>query len=106
MKKEQLKNVKKIRFNDFSESYSEKCNNGGCYGFWTDYNRIENGSWKISYGTTAEFEYCPCCGSFANHYDYELDNYSCGGFETVTTDELLEKINSFEEKNSKYIEIK
>ena len=44
MKREELENVKKVRFNDFSEYDSEKCNDGGSYGFWTDYSRLENGN--------------------------------------------------------------
>lgn len=106
MKKEELENVKKVRFNDFSEYDSEKCNNGGCYGFWTDYSRLENGNWLISYGTTADFDYCPCCGSFGDHYDYDEEDYSCGDFETITTEELLERINSFEESAEQYIDVK
>lgn len=51
-------------------------------------------------------EFCPCCGSFGDHYDYDKEEYSCGDFETVTTDELLEKVNSFEEKEGEYIEFK
>ena len=106
MKKEELKKLKKITFNDFSEYDSEKCNNGGRYGFWTNYNRLESGNWEISYGTTADMEFCPCCGSFGDHYDYDEEGYSCGGFETIATNELLERINSFEEKDGKYIEMK
>lgn len=106
MKKEELENVKKVRFNDFSEYDSEKCSNGGSYGFWTDYSHLENGNWEISYGTTADMEFCPCCGSFGDHYDYGEEEYSCGDFETVTTDELLEKINSFEENAEQYIDVK
>ena len=106
MKKEELENVKKVRFNDFSEYDSEKCNNGGCYGFWTDYSRLENGNWEISYGTTADMEFCPCCGSFGDHYDYGEEEYSCGEFETITTQELLERINSFEESAEQYIDVK
>lgn len=106
MKKEELENVKKVRFNDFSEYDSEKCNNGGCYGFWTDYSRLENGNWEISYGTTADFDYCPCCGSFGDHYDHDEEDYSCGEFETITTEELLERINSFEESAEQYIDVK
>lgn len=97
MKKEELENVKKVRFNDYLNYDPEKCNDGGSYGFWTDYSHLENGNWEISYGTTADMEFCPCCGSFGDHYDYGEEEYSCGDFETVTTDELLEKINSFEE---------
>ena len=106
MKKEELENVKKVRFNDFSEYDSEKCSNGGSYGFWTDYSHLENGNWEISYGTTADMEFCTCCGSFGDHYDYDKEEYSCGDFETVTTDELLEKINSFEENAEQYIDVK
>lgn len=106
MKKEELENVKKVRFNDFSEYDSEKCSDGGSYGFWTDYSCLENGNWEISYGTTADMEFCPCCGSFGDHYDYDKEEYSCGDFETVTTDELLEKINSFEENAEQYIDVK
>lgn len=106
MKREELGNVKRVRFNDFSEYDSEKCSDGGSYGFWTDYSCLENGNWEISYGTTADMEFCPCCGSFGDHYDYDKEEYSCGDFETVTTDELLEKINSFEEREGEYIEFK
>lgn len=106
MKLNGLEKVKKVRFNDFSEYDSEKCSNGGCYGFWTDYSLLKNGSWEISYGTTADMDFCPCCGSFGDHYDYDEGKYSCGDFETVTTDELLETINSFEEKDGEYIEFK
>lgn len=106
MRKEELKNIKRVRFNDYSNHDPEKCNDGGSYGFWTDYNCLENGNWEISYGTTADMEFCPCCGSFGDHYDYDKEEYSCGDFETVTTDELLEKVNSFEEKEGEYIEFK
>ena len=50
-----LNGIKKVRFCDFSEYDSEKCNTGGCYGFWTDYMRTADGKWIISYGTTADF---------------------------------------------------
>lgn len=106
MRKEEMKNIKRVRFNDYSNCDPEKCNDGGSYGFWTDYSCLENGNWEISYGTTADMEFCPCCGSFGDHYDYGEEEYSCGDFETVTTDELLEKVNSFEEKEGEYIEFK
>lgn len=110
MKKAELKNVKQVIFNDFSEYDPEKCNNGGCYGFWTDCSRLENGNWEISYGTTADIDYCPRCGSFNDHYECDGccydSGYSCGEFETITTDELLKEINSFEERDGEYIEFK
>lgn len=110
MKREEIKNVRRIRFNDFSDYDSEKCNNGGCYGFWTDYNRLENGKWEISYGTTADMDFCPCCGSFNDHYvgdDCRYDSeYDCGEFGIVTEDELLKIIDEFEENEGEYIEFK
>lgn len=110
MKKTNLDRVNRVRFCDYSNYDSEKCNNGGCYGFWTDYNRLENGKWEVNYGTTADFEYCPVCGSFNEHYEgdegcYESD-YSCGEFETVTENELLKLINEFVETDNQYIEYK
>lgn len=113
MTKKNLKNlngIKRVRFNDDSEYESGKSNNGGCYGFWTDYNRLENGKWEVSYGTTADFDYCPVCGSFNNHYEGDEDcyesGYSCGEFKTVTETELLKLINDFEETDDEYIEYK
>ena len=34
MKKHNLDGINMVRF----------CDYGGCYGFWTDYNRLENGN--------------------------------------------------------------
>ena len=101
-----LKNISRVRFNDYTEYDSGKCSNGGCYGFWIDYNKLPNEKWEVSYGTTADFPYCPCCGSFNEHYEgdeacYE-SGYSCGDFETVTEAELLDRIN-FEETDNEYI---
>lgn len=100
-----LAGIRKVRFNDFSEYESGKSNNGGCYGFWTDCSRLENGNWEVSYGTTADFNFCPVCGSFDDHYVGEDDiEYSCGEFATVTESELLKLINDFEETDDCYIE--
>lgn len=46
MKKTNLDRVNRVWFCDYSNYDSEKCNNGGLYGFWTDYNRLENGKWE------------------------------------------------------------
>lgn len=65
---------------------------------------------RAGYGTTADFEYCPVCGNFNDHYEgddccYE-SGYSCGEYETITEAELLKRINEFEETNDEYIEYK
>lgn len=105
-----LTNITRVRFNDYTDYDSEKCNNGGCYGFWTDYDRLKNGNWEISYGTTADMEYCPCCGSFNDHYEGDDSiydsGYSCGNFEQISETELLERINNFTETEDEYIEYK
>ena len=110
MEKEELKGINKVRFCDYTQYEAEKSCNGGCYGFWTDYTRLEDGNWEVSYGTTADLPYCPLCGSFNDHYDgddccYESGD-SCGDCEVVTEEKLLELINEFKETEDEYIEFK
>ena len=107
------KTVTVVRLNDDSEYDPERCHTGGAYGFWTDYNRMEDGRWYVSYGTTADFEFCPVCGSFNDHYCDDDDEafghdsgYSCGEYEVITTAELIEIINSFVEDEDHYITYK
>lgn len=94
-----------VRLSDLSDYESDKCNNGGCYGFWTDYSRMEKGDWELSFHTTADFDYCPCCGSFNDHHvwsdedDIYDSGFSCGKFETVSTEELVNIINEFEKQH-------
>lgn len=109
MKIDSLDGIKKITFYDYSEYFPELCNDGGAYGFFTIYMRISNDEWKISYKTTADFDYCPVCGCFADHYkgdncDYN-SGYKCGEFDTIKTNELLNLINNFSETDFKYFEI-
>lgn len=107
MERNNLDGIKKVKFLDYSEYNSEKCNNGGRYGFWTEYIRISDERWEVTHGTTADLIYCPVCGSFSDHYDGDdsvFDSgYSCGEFSTVTTEELLKFINEFEETDDQYI---
>lgn len=100
-----LEGIERVRFNDFSEYESEKSANGGKYGFWTDYTRQEDGRWEVSYGTTAEFDFCPVCGSFDDHR-LEDGTYECGEFQTVSEEELIEEINKFVETDDEFIEYK
>ena len=110
MKKEELNGVARVRFCDYSQYESEKSSNGGCYGFWTDYTRQEDGNWEVSYGTTADFPFCPVCGDFNDHYEGDdcrfESGYSCGDYEIVTEEELLNLINEFKETEDEYIEFK
>ena len=93
-----LNRINKEIFNDYTEYEQGKFNNGGCYGYWITYTRIENGKFEVTYGSTADMEYCHCCGSFNNHYEgddcfYE-SGYSCGDFTIVSEEELLNRINN------------
>ena len=102
--------INKVVLNDFSEYVPGKCNNGGYYGVWTNYDRVKNG-WRVSYDTTADFEFCPVCGLFSNHYDNEKEEYICGDFEVISTDELEETIQNFQkfvkkDPESYYINVK
>ena len=107
-KKNNLNEVKRVIFNDYSDYQSNTCHTGGNYGFWTNYNRLPNGKWQVSYGTTADFSYCPCCGTFEDHYEGDEaiydSGYSCGDFEQITESELLGRINNFKETDNEYIE--
>jgi len=94
-----IKEKKKITINDYSNYEPEKCSDGGAYGFWTEYLYKGGDIWEISYGTTADMEFCPCCGSFNSHYDYENEEYSCGDFDTITTKELSKIIENTPEKD-------
>ena len=67
--------------------------------------RLENGMWEVSYGTTAEFDFCPVCGSFDDHR-LEDGTYECGEFQTVSEEELIEEINKFVETDDEFIEYK
>lgn len=104
MKKTNLKGINKVIFNDYSNFDSRTCNNGGNYGFWTTYTRLDNGMWEAYHETTADFTFCPVCGSFDNHYgsDAYESGYECGEFETVTETELLKLIADFKEEGDEY----
>ena len=67
--------------------------------------RVNDGTWEVSYGTTAEFDFCPCCGDFGNHL-MEDGTYECGEFQTISEEELIEKINKFVETDDEFIEYK
>ena len=100
-----LNNIGKVILSDYTEYDSEKCRNGGCYGFRTNYNRVKNG-WAVSYGTTADFEYCPVCGSFNNHYIGDGDiEYSCGEYEVISEETLVKIIDDFKVDEYHYMDM-
>ena len=79
-----------IELEDLSNYDPEKCRDGGCYSFITKFMRwgFEE-KWMVRYGTSADMEFCPICGSFGKHWDDEIEEYSCGGDEKITTEDVL-----------------
>lgn len=64
-----------VSLSDYSEYESERCCNGGAYGFSTNYDRLEDGSWMCTEHTTADF--CPYCRSWnCNGHCTEPEYYS------------------------------
>lgn len=105
MTRADLDRIQRVRMNDFTNYDPDKCNNGGCYGYWTEYTRMKDGKWCVTYGTTSDLEFCPVCGSFGNHWDDEKEEYECGDFCYVTDERLLILINGFIETEDEYIEL-
>ena len=92
-----IKDAKKVVFSDYSNYKPETCRNGGDYAFYEVYERIGDNKWECHYETSADFEYCPVCGSFDNHYDDDNDCYCCGELEVISDDEMMKRIMNFEE---------
>lgn len=70
--------MKKVIITDLSNFKPETCHDGGNYSYSTIYRFVGNGKYEVSYSTSAEFDFCPCCGRFnctdcdpANDSDYE-----------------------------------
>lgn len=85
--------MKNIRFYDHSYFELEG------YDYWTDYTELENGNYKVSYGSTADGR-CPCCGIFGFCQCTDDD------YEQITPDNMKEIIDSFVETNEEWIEYK
>jgi hypothetical protein len=69
----------KLTIRDYTTYKSATSRNGGDYGFeetalLDDRGRIESGS----YWTTADFAYCPCCGTFEQRMDEHVERQHGG----------------------------
>jgi hypothetical protein len=54
----------KISIIDNSNYAVDKCVNGGNYSFTTAYRQIAANKFAVLHSTSAEYPYCPFCGSF------------------------------------------
>lgn len=87
------KGAKRVVIEDYSEYDGDHCNNGGAYSFTTTYTHTA-GDFAVSYSTSADFPYCPKCGSF-----YSDEECPCGmdDYDTVSAAELEEILAGYEE---------
>ena len=85
----------KIIITDNSNYKSETCNNGGDYSFTVTYQQIANNKFAVLHSTSAEYPYCPFCGSFYR------DICPCGmkGLDIVSWEEVKKEIDV---ANSRY----
>lgn len=101
MKKLDLRGIRKVVFNDYSEYETGKSNNGGCYAFWTSYIRESDGNFIRKFGTSAsdDFSFCPICGCFSScNCDIDED------YLKVSEKELINEILKFREDENNFIE--
>jgi Pyruvate/2-oxoacid:ferredoxin oxidoreductase delta subunit len=85
--------IKKATIYDYTSYDSQKCNNGGAYGFWEKFIYIGDGKYERTYHTTADFSYCEYCGQFSN-------NCSCESPEMVDEEFVLSQIKDADQNSS------
>ena len=54
----------RVTITDYTHFEADKCVNGGSYSFTTAYRQIANNKFAVLHSTSAEYPYCPFCGSF------------------------------------------
>ena len=80
-----MRKLEKISITDYSQYDEKNSRTGGAYGFSATYRRNDDGTYTTTYGTSADFPYCPYCGSF-----YSGNTCSCGKQpDVLTAEELL-----------------
>ena len=84
--------IEAISLVDDSEYEPDLSHNGGKYRFVEKYKRIGGRQFVRICCTSADFDYCPVCGSFVDHYNVETDSFECGDFEKVDLEELMRRI--------------
>lgn len=75
----------KIIITDYSEFKPETSNNGGNYSYSTIYTKVGENRYEVSYGTSSELDFCPCCGRFGCA---DCDPHNDSDYEYVSESEL------------------
>lgn len=63
-----------VKVTDYSDYDPYLCNNGGKYWYAEKYSMQDDGKYLVSYSTSADMQYCVCCGQFG-HSECENDIY-------------------------------
>lgn len=75
--------ISEVILQDWSQYIDEKSSNGGGYYFGAHYYyEPEENMWLKQYETSADMEFCPVCGMFGDHEEYdeetgEFIGYTC-----------------------------
>lgn len=77
-----------VKITDYSEYEGGQCNTSGKYSYTTHYYRVGYDEWEVEYSTSADFKYCPICGSFG---DCGCEEYGCTPL-VVTTETVLKDV--------------
>lgn len=77
-------NITKIVVTDLSDYDPDLCCTGGRYAYYTEYAKQDDGLWTVSYDTSSDLEFCPCCGRFGCD--------ECDEYERISTSEMLERL--------------
>jgi hypothetical protein len=104
-----LDTVKRIKLYDYSDYDSNNCCTGGSYGDWDTYTRVPEG-WRLSYHTTADFQYCPICGDFGDHLETdENGNAICSWtghtYDVLSDEQMLDTLSRFVEDDKHWVDI-
>ena len=54
----------RVIITDYTHYASDTCVNGGNYSFTATYQQIATNKFAVLHSTSAEYPYCPFCGSF------------------------------------------
>lgn len=98
------KKFNKIVVLDFRDYEEDKSSNGGRYAYYIHFDKIADNRFTVSYYTSADFCYCPYCGSFVSNYQYEEHAYNCDE-KILSCEEMAQIINNnYANKAGVYIE--
>ena len=59
--------MEKVTITDLTNFNPQLSQDGGQYSFTTYFEKTENNKYKVTYGTSAQFDYCIFCGTFSNN---------------------------------------